>query len=174
MLLPFLLPSCTRTRDQIAVLASFIFKNSVSFWGHCPDLIDWNSGLSISPSVHKVFLVFSLICHDLVCWSTSTRYAHQYDCDPIQDQGQRASEVPKMHFSRSISSAILAWSSKLMVNYDSIPSLQLVGAWFLGHRLGDDLVDWNWGVSVLPYVRPSVRLYVHKKFFRFPSNLVCG
>ena len=23
-------------------------------------------------------------------------------------------------------------------------------------------------------VRPSVRPYVHKKFFRFPSNLVCG
>ena len=41
---------------------------------------------------------------------------------------------------------------------------------FLGHRLGDDLVDWNSGVSV----RPSVRPYVHKKFFRFPSNLVCG
>ena len=33
-----------------------------------------------------------------------------------------------------------------------------------------DLVDWNSGVSVRPYVRP----YVHKKFFRFPSNLVCG
>jgi len=36
----------------------------------------------------------------------------------------------------------------------------------LGHRLRDDLVDWNSGVSVRPYV--------HKKFFRFPSNLVCG
>jgi len=23
-------------------------------------------------------------------------------------------------------------------------------------------------------VRPSIRTYVHKKFFRFPSNLVCG
>ena len=35
----------------------------------------------------------------------------------------------KLHFSRSISSAILAWSSKLMVNYDSVGrSLQLVGA----------------------------------------------
>ena len=49
---------------------------------------------------------------------------------------------------------------------------------FLGHRLGDDLVDWNSGVSVRPsvrpYVRPSVHPYVHKKFFRFPSNLVCG
>ena len=58
------------------------------------------------------------------------------------------------------------------------PGLQLVRAQFLGHRLGDDLVDWNSGVSVRPsvrpYVCPSVRPYVHKKFFRFPSNLVCG
>jgi len=30
----------------------------------------------------------------------------------------------------------------------------------------DDLVDWNSGVSVLSP-------YVHKKCFRFPSNLVC-
>jgi len=39
---------------------------------------------------------------------------------------------------------------------------------YLGHRirLRDDLVDWNSGVSVRPYV--------HKKLFRFPSNLVCG
>jgi len=43
----------------------------------------------------------------------------------------------------------------------------------LGHRLGDDLVDWNSGVSVRTSVRPSVRTYVHKKFFQFPSNLVC-
>ena len=41
--------------------------------------------------------------------------------------------------------------------------LQLVGVRFLGHRLGDDLergddlVDWNSGVSVRPYVRTSVR-----------------
>ena len=31
---------------------------------------------------------------------------------------------------------------------------------FLGHRLGDDLVDWKWGVSVRTSVRPSVRPYV--------------
>ena len=31
---------------------------------------------------------------------------------------------------------------------------------FLGHRLGDDLVDWNSGVSVRPYVRPYVRTSV--------------
>ena len=46
--------------------------------------------------------------------------------------------------------------------------------WLLGHRLGDDLVDWNSGVSVRPYVRTSVRPYVHKKFFRFRSNSACG
>jgi len=31
-----------------------------------------------------------------------------------------------------------------MIGGDSMgPGLQLVGARFLGHRLGDDLVDWN-------------------------------
>jgi len=83
-------------------------------------------------------------------------------------------ELPKLrkvHYSRSISSAVLACSSKLMVDgHITGPGLQLVGARFLGHRLGDDLVDWNSGVSV----RQTVRPYVHKKFFRFPSNLVCG
>jgi len=62
------------------------------------------------------------------------------------------------------------------------PGLQLAGARFLGHRLVDDLVDWNSGVSVRPYVRPSVRPYVRTSvrtstksfFFRFPSNFVCG
>jgi len=43
-------------------------------------------------------------------------------------------EVPKLgklHFSRSISSAVLAWSSKLVVDGDSMgPGLQLVGARF--------------------------------------------
>ena len=35
----------------------------------------------------------------------------------------------KLHFSRSISSAILAWSSELMVDYDSMgASLHLIGA----------------------------------------------
>jgi len=37
----------------------------------------------------------------------------------------------KLHFSRSISSAIFAWSSKLTVDGDSMaPGLQLVRAWF--------------------------------------------
>ena len=37
----------------------------------------------------------------------------------------------KLHYSRSISSAILVWSSKLMVDYDNMGlSLQLVGAQF--------------------------------------------
>ena len=43
-----------------------------------------------------------------------------------------------------------------MVGGDSTGTgLQLVGARFLGHRLGDDLVDWNSGVSVRPSVRPQ-------------------
>jgi len=71
----------------------------------------------------------------------------------------KVTELPKLrkvHSSRSISSAVLAWSSKLMVHGHSMgPGLQPVGARFLGHRLGDDLVDWNSGVSVRPSVRPQ-------------------
>jgi len=38
----------------------------------------------------------------------------------------------KLHFSRSVSSTSLAWSSKLMVDYDNMgPSLLHVGALFL-------------------------------------------
>jgi len=46
----------------------------------------------------------------------------------------KVTELPKLrkfHFSRYISSAALAWSSKLMVDSDSMgPGLQLVGARF--------------------------------------------
>jgi len=43
----------------------------------------------------------------------------------------------KVHFSRSISSAISPWSSKLMVGGHSMgPGLQLVGARFLNFHLG--------------------------------------
>jgi len=43
----------------------------------------------------------------------------------------------ELHFSRSVSSAVLAWSSKLMAGRDSMgPGLQLVGAWFLNFLLG--------------------------------------
>jgi len=43
----------------------------------------------------------------------------------------------KVHYSRSISSAGFAWSSKLMGDGDSMgPGLQLVGARFLNFLLG--------------------------------------
>ena len=52
----------------------------------------------------------------------------------------KLTELPKLqkvHFSRSISSAVLAWSSKLMVGGDSMePGLQLIGARFLNFLPG--------------------------------------
>jgi len=52
----------------------------------------------------------------------------------------KVTELPKLrkvHFSRSISSAVLPWSSKLMVVGHSMgPGLQLVGARFLNFLLG--------------------------------------
>jgi len=53
----------------------------------------------------------------------------------------KVTELPKLqklHYSRSISSAALAWSSKLMVDGDSMePGLQLVRARFLNFLLGN-------------------------------------
>ena len=52
----------------------------------------------------------------------------------------KVTELPnlqKVHFSRSVSSAISAWSSKLMVGgYSMGHGLQLVGAGFLNFHLG--------------------------------------
>ena len=52
----------------------------------------------------------------------------------------KVTELPKLrkvHLSRSISSAISAWSSKLMVDGHSMgPGLQVVGARFLNFHLG--------------------------------------
>jgi len=43
----------------------------------------------------------------------------------------------KLHLSMSVSSAIFAWSSKLMVDYDSMESgVQIVGARFSNFILG--------------------------------------
>jgi len=46
-------------------------------------------------------------------------------------------KLQKLHFSRSVSSAIFAWISKLMVDGDSMGSVvQLVGATFSNFLLG--------------------------------------
>jgi len=46
-------------------------------------------------------------------------------------------KLQKLHFSRSVSSAIFAWISKLMVDGDSMgPVVQLVGATFSNFLLG--------------------------------------
>ena len=72
------------------------------------DLINWNSGLS---SV------------------TSTR-------SKVKIKVTELPKFRKLHFSRSISSATVALSSKLMVDHDNMgPSLQLIGARFLNFLL---------------------------------------
>jgi len=55
----------------------------------------------------------------------------------------------KLHFSRSISSAILAWSSKLMVDHDSTgPSLQLVRVQFLNFLFRKLSCELKWNVDI--------------------------
>jgi len=46
-------------------------------------------------------------------------------------------KLRKLHFSRSISSTVLAWNSKLMIGDDSMgPGLQLIGTRFSNFLLG--------------------------------------
>jgi len=71
----------------------------------------------------------------------------------------------KLHFSRSIPSAILAWSSKLMVECDSMgPSLQLVGARFLNFLLRKVSHEYKLcGMSILQF-------YTNFKWPYFPTD----
>ena len=91
------------------------------------DLINWNSGLS---SV------------------TSTR-------SKVKIKVTELPKFRKVHFSRSISSATLALSSKLMVDYDNMgPSLQLIGARFLNFLLSKLSRDFRLhGMSITGFQR---------------------
>jgi len=78
----------------------------------------------VRPSVHKKFRFWS----NLLCGLTSTGYVHQ--CE-LRSRSRSLSfwSYENCTFSMAISSAILAWSSKLMVDYDNMgPILQLLGA----------------------------------------------
>ena len=101
------------------------------------DLIDWNSGvsdrlyvcLSVSMST-KSFSDFDLI------WSVG-RPRPDMHTSVTSTQSKvtvKVTELPKLrklHFSRSISFAVLTWSSKLMVGGNSMgPGLHLIGAQF--------------------------------------------
>jgi len=112
------------------------------------DLVDWNSGVSDRPSAvrtsvrsptsvrpQEVFSDFDLIwCvdrprPDMRNSATSTRSKVKYK---VKVKVTELPNLRKLHFSRSISSAVLAWSSKLMVGGDSMgPGIQLIGARFL-------------------------------------------
>ena len=111
------------------------------FLGHRlgDDLVDWNSGVSVRPYVRtstKSFSVFHLI------WCVGRpRPRMRISVTSTRPKVKvKVTELPKLrkvHFSRSMSSAISAWSSKLMVGGHSMGhGLQLVGARFLNFHLG--------------------------------------
>jgi len=104
------------------------------------DVVDWtNSGVSVRPYVRtstKSFSDFHLIwCvgrprSDVRISVTSTR-------SKVKVKVTELPKLRKVHFSRSISSVVFAWRSKLMVDGHSMgPVLQLVGARFLNFLLG--------------------------------------
>ena len=120
-----------------------------SFWflllGHRlgDDLVDWNSGVSVRPYVRpsvrtstKSFSDFHLIS----CVGRPWPHMHTSMTSTRSKVKVKVTELPKLrkvHFSRSISSAVFAWSSKVMIGDDSTgPGLQLVGARFLNFLPG--------------------------------------
>jgi len=109
----------------------------LQFLGHPlgDDLVDWNSGVSVRTST-KSFSDFHLI------WCVGRPRPHmRTSMTSIRSKVKvKVTELPKLrkvHFSRSISSAISAWSSKLMDGGHSMgPGLQLIVARFLNFHLG--------------------------------------
>jgi len=67
----------------------------------------------------------------------------------------------KLRYSRSISSAILAWSRKLMIDYDSMgPNVQLIGARFLNFLLSKLSRDFRLRrMSILPDFQRAIFPY---------------
>jgi len=128
---------------------SLIFRSSPG-----DDLIDLlKSGVSVHPYVRmstKSFSDFGLIWYvdrprpDMHTSMTSTQ-------SQVKVKGHKDSEVQKLHLSRGISSAIFTWSSKLMVDSDSMgPGLQLIRARFsnfLQGKLSREFKLWNVDIS---------------------------
>ena len=71
--------------------------------------------------------------HGQACWYS---YMIWPGPDPRSKSKSLTVNFRKLHFSTSVFSAVLAWSSKLIVDFDSMgPSLQLFGARFLNFSL---------------------------------------
>ena len=131
--------SCNASHSWLFIIKRIVITNyrwCICIFRSSPtdDLVDWNSGVSVRTSTS--FSDFHLIwCvgrprPDVRTSVTSTR-------SKVKVKVTELPKLRKVHFSRSISSAILAWSSKLMVDGHSMgPGLQLVGARFLNFLLG--------------------------------------
>jgi len=85
-------------------------------------LIDWNSGVSVRSYVHKKFFsdIDQIWCvgrprPNMPTRVTSTR-------SKVKVKVKELLKFRKLHFSTSISSAILAWGSKLMVGDNTMGS----------------------------------------------------
>ena len=109
----------------------------LQFFSHRPN---WNS-LSVCPQSFSDFNLIWCVGRPWpdMCISVTCTRSNVIDLLKFQ----------KLHFSRSIS--ILAWSSKLMVDYDNMgPSLQHIGARFLNFLLSKLSHDFKLrGMSIL-------------------------
>jgi len=82
------------------------------------NLIDWNSGVSVRPFVRtstKSLSDFHLIWY-VARPRPRMRTAETYTRSKVKVKVTELPKLRKFHYSRSISSTVLAWSSKLMVD----------------------------------------------------------
>jgi len=95
--------------------------------------------VSVRPSVRTSTKSFSDF-HVIWCVGRPWPHMHTSVTSTRSKVKVRVTELPKLrkvHFSTSISSAVFAWSSKVMVGGDSTgPGLQLIGARFLNFLPG--------------------------------------
>ena len=98
------------------------------------DLVDWNSGVSVRTST-KSFSDFHLIWYRM--WVDLDHMCTSVTLTRSKVKVMQLLELQNVHFSRSISSAVFARSSKLMVGSHSMGTdLQLIGARFSNFLLG--------------------------------------
>jgi len=139
VLSPCALLDCIIIQDAICVwwqcnqcFIGYIYNRE--FWfGRWPivDLMKWDVYMSVCPPVHTYLYVHTYVLTSVrpqklfsyfdIIWCVGRprpgMRTHQYDLDPIQGQGQGHGAS---HLSRSISSVILASSSRLIVGGDSM------------------------------------------------------
>ena len=139
------------------------------------------SGVTVCPYVHKKFFQFRY--NFFVAWPRPDMCTSLISTrSKVKIKVTELLQFRKLHFSRPVSSAIFAWNSKLMVDYDSMgPSLQRVRDQFLNFLLSmlsrdfklcrvSSLQDFQMAI----FSKHEQQTWVHVRYMLLPVHLsVC-